>query len=144
MGNGSETKQRIQIFAFGPQASRNHKSFCSAKLDDVRLDGEANNSDGPASAPRAETTGHEITEGQWLSPGTGFRWRDFVIFHRATIRWKNLAALWGVHPIYKLKQWSDLCLGINKWPQKGKKHSAESRNQDSASPDFTSQLEIGN
>jgi len=40
------------------------ETFCAAKLDHMRFDGELNNSFAPAFAPRVVNTRHEIAEGQ--------------------------------------------------------------------------------
>jgi hypothetical protein len=43
----------------------------AAKLDPVRLEGEPDESIGPAPAPGMVTACDKITEGQWLLFGTG-------------------------------------------------------------------------
>jgi hypothetical protein len=62
-------------------ASRNHNSFCAAKLNQTHLQGELNDSFGPAFAPSLVNTRHKITEGQRDFPAAALDLRNFINFH---------------------------------------------------------------
>jgi hypothetical protein len=67
-----ELARRVfHVFAPELKFSGNHKELLAAKLDQVRFDGELNDSFGLSFSPRAVSTGHEITEGQRLFSGMG-------------------------------------------------------------------------
>jgi hypothetical protein len=69
---GRNFRDSVHIFALGLKSSRNHKVLLSAKLNQVRLDGELHNSFGFALAPDIVNMRDEFAECQESLPVIGF------------------------------------------------------------------------
>jgi hypothetical protein len=65
-------KQGVHIFSVGLKPSGNHKAPLPAKFDQVRLDGEMDNSPGLAFAPDIIDTRDEFAERQRFLPAITF------------------------------------------------------------------------
>jgi hypothetical protein len=68
-------KQSVHIFAPGLKSSGNHPALFSAKLNQVRLDGEPHNSFGFLSAASVVNGHDELTQRQDFLPAIGFHGR---------------------------------------------------------------------
>jgi len=92
---GRRFKVRVHIFVPGLKSSRNHKALLSAKLNQVRLDGEPRDPSGLVFAVGVVNARDELTKLQWLL---------LVIDHhgmrigRETARALWGVSLWGIYP----------------------------------------------
>jgi hypothetical protein len=98
---GRRFKVRVHIFVPGLKSSRNHKALLSAKLNQVRLDGEPRDPSGLVFAVGVVNARNELTKRQRLL---------FMIdLHGMRIGRETARALWGVSLIWDFCESDVLC-----------------------------------
>jgi hypothetical protein len=94
-------KQSVHVFALGLNSSSNHKALSSAKLNQVRLDGELHNPSGFAYAADVVNARDELTKRQRLLL--------VIDLHSMRMGRETARALWGVYPICDVRESDVLC-----------------------------------
>ena len=92
---GRSFEQSVHIFAPGLKSSRNHKALLSAKLNQVRLDGEPHNPSGLVFAVSVVNTRDELTQRQRLLLVIDLHGLN-IGQETARVPWG--VSLWGIYP----------------------------------------------